>query len=168
MKLILFPILSLLFLEVAHSGTRSPALEHQSYYVTHAGCRIYEGRDLDPHSPGIQSVEIWASLSQKNSQYDPDVNQRASIETEDDLEARRLCEDLYQVYKSKRPAKFNLSKKQSGSFRILKFAPILTQNFSMRFSDELNVRQDGEIEFSESNLREEVIRNTLVTPIINK
>jgi len=159
MKLFLIPIVVFLFIEVSYSSTRSPAFDEENYFVTQAGCRVYEGRDLNRSKPGVQNVEIWANLSRITSEYDPDQVESARMEAEDNFDTRRICEDLYQIYKSKRLAKFEL-KKEIHSFTILNFAPLLTQNFSVRFSIESNRGQSGEINYKVEDLQEDIVRKT--------
>lgn len=125
----------------------------KEYYVTHAGCRVYD----NIHRDGKKVVNIWMSLSSSSTEYEPSSNISASMEAENTIEIRRKCEELYHIYKTGRKALFNVSKVHSpDNLEISDFAQILTSNFSSRLFDE-NGTAEQLVKYREVNLEEDVV-----------
>lgn len=133
--------------------------EATDLYIAHAGCRVYEGRDLD-NRPGIQEVEIWMYLDSEKPEY-RDGNLSATLVAENSIETRKKCEELYRLYESGRKVRFEFEDKleRNASLRVKDFAAILTSNFGSRLAtrNERGAQVDW-AEDAETN-EEDVIKN---------
>lgn len=125
----------------------------KEFYVTQAGCRVYD----NIHRDEKKVVNIWMALSSSSTEYDPSSNISASMEAQNTIETRRECEELYQIFRTGRKAVFNVSKELApDNLEISDFAQILTSNFSSRIFDE-NGTAEQLVKYREVNLEENVV-----------